>query len=102
MSFAVSLHQERVVRASARALGPIRKLMSSQRAAECRIVSSEIDISRTFLTGLDRVHGCQYEPMTWDESFRAISHQFGISPQKGYKWLARFEEGELEGLVAGN
>ena len=34
-----------------------------------------------------------------DESFGAICEQFGISRQKGYKWLGRFEEGGLEGLV---
>jgi len=34
-----------------------------------------------------------------DESFGAICEQFGISRQKGYKWLDRFEEGGLEGLV---
>lgn len=34
-----------------------------------------------------------------DESFSAICERFGISRQKGYKWLARFEEGGLEGLV---
>jgi transposase-like protein len=34
-----------------------------------------------------------------DESFAAIGMRFGISRQKGYKWLARFEEGGLEGLV---
>jgi transposase len=34
-----------------------------------------------------------------DESFTAICDRFGISRQKGYKWLARFEEGGLEALV---
>lgn len=34
-----------------------------------------------------------------DESFTAICERFGISRQKGYKWLARFEEGGLEALV---
>src|SRR5687767_3941099 len=34
-----------------------------------------------------------------DESFGAIGEQFGISRQKGYKRLGRFEEGGLEGLV---
>jgi transposase InsO family protein len=34
-----------------------------------------------------------------DESFAAICVRFGISRQKGYKWLARFEEGGLEGLA---
>ena len=33
-----------------------------------------------------------------DESF-AVCERFGISRQKGYKWIARFEEGGLEGLV---
>ena len=34
-----------------------------------------------------------------DESFVAICERFGISRQKGYKWLTRFEEGGLEALV---
>ena len=34
-----------------------------------------------------------------DEPFVAICERFGISRQKGYKWLARFEEGGLEALV---
>lgn len=34
-----------------------------------------------------------------DDAFSAICERFGISRQKGYKWLARFEEGGLEGLL---
>jgi transposase InsO family protein len=34
-----------------------------------------------------------------DESFAVICERFGISRQNGYKWLARFEERGLEGLV---
>jgi transposase len=34
-----------------------------------------------------------------DESFTVICERFGISRQKGYKWLARFEDGGLEGLL---
>jgi transposase InsO family protein len=34
-----------------------------------------------------------------DESFTTICNRFGISRQKGYKWLARFDEGGLEALV---
>lgn len=34
-----------------------------------------------------------------DESFTAICNRFGISLQKGYKWLARFDEGGLEARV---
>jgi len=34
-----------------------------------------------------------------DESITAICERFGISRQKGYKWLARFDEGGLESLV---
>jgi hypothetical protein len=38
-------------------------------------------------------------PRDSDESFTAICDRFGNSRQKGYKWLARFEEGGLEALV---
>src|SRR4026208_468200 len=34
-----------------------------------------------------------------DESFSAICERFGISRQKGYKWLARVEVGGLEALA---
>src|SRR5574340_908372 len=34
-----------------------------------------------------------------DESFSAICERFGISRQKGYKWLDRFEEGGVEALA---
>jgi transposase InsO family protein len=34
-----------------------------------------------------------------DESFGATCERFGISRQKGYKWLDRFEEGGVEALV---
>lgn len=34
-----------------------------------------------------------------DESFSAVCERFGISRQKGYKWLARFNEGGVEALA---
>jgi transposase InsO family protein len=34
-----------------------------------------------------------------DESFTEICEEFGISRQKGYKWLARFEEGGIGALA---
>jgi putative transposase len=34
-----------------------------------------------------------------EESFAAICRQFGVSRRVGYKWLARYEEGGVEGLL---
>src|SRR5260370_15391362 len=34
-----------------------------------------------------------------EEAFAAICRRFGVSRQVGYKWLARYEEAGVEGLL---
>src|SRR5580765_1412130 len=37
--------------------------------------------------------------LTSDDSFTAICERFGISRQKGYKWIDRYENGGAEALA---
>ena len=34
----------------------------------------------------------------WDEAFSMVCRRFGVSRKTGYKWLARYREGGVEGL----